>query len=81
MQIRYLVVMVVVVAGCQATPPVISEINDSSVKVQGGMGTTDQDYRSKAREGCGIYSKTEVPISHVCLDQYCLRKEVLFACK
>ncbi len=68
------------VAGC-ARPAVISDINDSSLKVQTGLGTTDEMLMTKAREGCGLYGKTPVRISHTCRDEYCFSKQVLFACK
>ena len=74
------VVIALLVSGC-TTPAVISDINDSSLKVQGGIGTTDSDYYAKALEGCALYSKKPVRISHVCIDGYCMRKTVLFACK
>lgn len=78
--------MMVVIAslfavGCTPVEPVISDINDSSLKVQTGLGTTDAMAMSKAREGCGLYDKTPVVISHQCLDGYCIRKSILFACK
>ncbi len=79
------IAMVVLVSlfamGCAPVEPVISDINDSSLKVQSGLGTTDAMVMSKAREGCSLYNKTPVAISHQCLDQYCFRKSVLFACK
>ena len=68
------------VAGC-AAPAIISDINDSSLKVQIGLGTTDEMLMTKAREGCALYGKTPVRISHICMDGYCFRKQVLFACK
>ncbi len=74
------VVIVLLVSGC-AAPAVISDISDSSLKVQGGFGTTDADIQMKAAEGCALYNKKPVRISHVCIDGYCFRKSVLFACK
>lgn len=68
------------VAGC-ARSAVISDISDSSLKVQTGLGTTDEMVMRKAREGCGLYGKTPVRISHICLDGYCFSKQILFACK
>lgn len=69
------------VAGCAAAPAVISDINDSSLKVQTGLGTTDEMVWTKAREGCSLYGKSPVRISHTCRDEYCFSKQVLFACK
>ena len=74
------VIVALLVSGC-STPAVISDIDDSSLKVQGGMGTTENDYYAKAKEGCSLYNKKPVRISHVCIDAYCTRKSVLFACK
>ncbi len=68
------------VTGCADTA-VISQINDSSLEIQAGLGTTDDMIMAQARWGCGIYNKTPVAISRRCLDEYCFRKAVLFACK
>ena len=76
-----IVIVGLVLAGCAAAPAVISDISDSSLKVQGGMGTTDAMIMAEARRGCGLYSKTPVRISHQCVDEYCIRKSVLFACR
>ena len=69
------------VAGCAPTQPVISDISDSSLEVQTGLGTTDAMVAQEARRGCGLYEKKAVRISQRCLDQYCIRKAILFACK
>ena len=66
--------------GC-ATPPVISDISDSSVKVQAGLGTPVDAVDSEAARGCGIYDKKPERLSFRCLDEYCFRKEYLFACR
>ncbi len=62
-------------------PAVISDINDSALKVQAGLGTTDEAILAEARRGCAIYGKTPVRISFVCKDEYCFTKDHLFACK
>ncbi len=67
-------------AGC-AAPAVISDINDSALKVQANVYTPMNEVNAKAREGCQIYNKTPVSISVQCLDGYCTRKAYLFACK
>ena len=72
--------MLFLLAGC-AAPAVISDINDSSLKVQANAYTYMGEVLVKAREGCKIYNKTPVSISHQCQDQYCIRSEYLFACK
>lgn len=67
-------------AGC-AAPAVISDINDSALKVQGNKLTPEKEFRREARKGCRLYGKKPVAISTRCLDQYCNRQERLFACK
>ena len=75
------VVSALLVFGCTPRPAVISDINDSSLKVETGLGTTDAMIQATAAEGCALYGKTPVWISHRCIDEYCFRKTVLFACK
>ncbi len=72
--------MLFLLAGC-AAPAIISDINDSSLKVQANAYTPMNEVWASARKGCTIYNKTPVSISHTCQDQYCIRKEYLFACK
>ena len=72
--------VLLLLAGC-AAPAVISDINDSSLKVQANVYTPMNEVNAKAREGCQIYNKTPVSISVQCLDGYCTRKAYLFACK
>jgi len=67
-------------AGC-AAPAVISDINDSAVKVQGNAYTPFEEITAEANQGCGHYNKSAVPISRACADYYCSRTEYLFACK
>ncbi len=44
MKHRYAMLSVLlIVAGCAASPAVISDISDSSIKVQSGMGTQAED--------------------------------------
>ena len=64
-----------------AAPAVISDINDSAVKVQTGLSTKPADILAEVSRGCGIYGKASVEISFKSVDQYCFSKEVLFACK
>ena len=78
---KLILLLVFGLIGCAPAPAVISNISDSSLEIQTGLGTTPEMLRAKAREGCGIYGKTPVSISHRCLDDYCLRKTILFACK
>jgi hypothetical protein len=76
----FAVATALVTAAC-AAPAVISDINDSSLKIQVNSYTPESEIAQKAREGCAIYDKTPVPISHRCMDGYCISKELLFACK
>jgi hypothetical protein len=76
----FAVVAALATAAC-AAPAVISDINDSSLKIQVNNLTPETEIAQKAREGCGLYNKTPVPISHRCMDGYCMSKEILFACK
>lgn len=64
-----------------ASPAVISDINDSALKVQGNAYTPVSEINLKAEEGCQIYNKSPVGISTTCLNQYCTMKEYLFACR
>jgi hypothetical protein len=67
-------------ASC-VTPAVTSDINDNAVKVVAGPFTKPEALQAEAARSCGIYNKTPIPISLQCLDEYCLRKVHLFACK
>ena len=75
------IILGVLLLGCAGKPAVISAINDSSLEVQTGLGTTDRMINQEAKRGCGIYDKKPVEISHRCLDQYCWSKSILFACQ
>ena len=77
---RFAILVPFLLAGC-AAPAVISDINDSSLKVQANAYTSINEVNAKAREGCSLYSKTPVAISTQCLDGYCIRKKYLYACK
>ena len=68
-------------AACQPAPAVISDISDSALTVQAGTGTTRADIEAQAVEGCGLYDREPVEISQRCLDEYCFRKAILFACR
>ncbi len=78
---RALVCAAALLLGACAAPAIISDINDSALKVQSGLGTTDEAILAKAREGRAVYGKTPVRISFVCKDEYCFTKNHLFACK
>ncbi len=67
-------------AGCLKTPAVIADLETDKVVVQSGMGTTEEDVWAKAREGCALHDRLPKPLSAKCVDQYCLSKNLLFAC-
>lgn len=68
-------------AACTPPAPVISDISDSAIKIQSYSDNSTGDVTRKANEGCSIYKKTATAISYSCLDNYCMQKEYLFACK
>lgn len=67
--------------GCAPAPAVIADLESDKVVVQAGAGTPDHAIASVAAKGCAIHEGKPVRISHICLDAYCLRKNVLFACR
>jgi hypothetical protein len=71
------VIALAVLAGC--AQPVISDINDSSLRVVQRLGTPMEQVHAEAKRGCNIYGKTPMPISHKCLDGYCFTKQHLYA--
>lgn len=81
MKLRFFALFGALLTAACAAPAVISDINDSSLKIQVNSYTPQNEIAQKAQEGCGIYHKTPVPISQRCLDGYCINKELLFACQ
>ena len=81
MRLKYCALIVALLTAACAAPAVISDINDSSLKIQVNNLTPQNEIAQKAQEGCGIYHKTPVPISQRCLDGYCINKELLYACQ
>ena len=72
---------VLVAAACRPAPPVIADLEQDKVIIQGGLGTTIESIRAEARRGCAIHDRTPVAINESCLDDYCIRKQYLFACR
>ena len=72
---------ILVVAGCVATPAVISDLNEDKVVVQSGMGTTAGAIANEAQRGCALHGRRAVAISKRCIDEYCIRALHLFACQ
>lgn len=71
----------VLLAACGPQPAVISDINDSSVKVMAYPRTPKEAVRAEANRGCATYGKVAQPMSYQCVDEYCWTKQVLYACK
>ena len=68
--------------GCVAKPPVIVDLEQDKVVIEGGMRTSKEALIAKAEEGCAIHGKqASEGISTRCLDPYCIRALYLFACK
>ena len=67
-------------SGCVTTPAVISDLEDDKVIVQAGLGTPDSEVMKMAEDGCALHGRTPATISTKCLDEYCIKKDVLFAC-
>ena len=67
-------------AGC-ATRAVISDLETDKVKVQHNNQPDDTLVMKTANDGCRIHNRYALAISSRCLDQYCINKETLFACK
>src|SRR5262245_5487152 len=65
------------VAACIA--PVVPDI--SPLRIQVDAGTPAVEIELRARDGCAAYGKEPVAVSYRCLDDNCLRRELLFACK
>lgn len=73
------VVALFVVTGC-AMQPVISDISDSSLKVQTNPQTPVEAADAKAVEGCGLYGKKPTYISTQGPDYYTGLMYRLYAC-
>lgn len=65
--------------GCVATATV-SDIGDDHVKVQVNVTAKRPLADAKANAACALYGKRAKYMSYRCMDQYCMMKEVLYAC-
>jgi len=79
LQLASLLLLTVFIAGCE-TSAVLSDVSEDAVRVQ-AMGNDRAMIMPEARRGCTIYGRTPIEISYRCLDEYCIQKEYLFACK
>lgn len=78
---KSLVALAALMTAACAAPAVISDISDSSLKLQANNYTPPAEILAEADRGCALYNKEPVRISERCMDGYCSYKEVLFACK
>ena len=76
---RALIVLpVLVLAGCAA--PIVSDVSDSSVKVQAPAYTNIEEINAKAAEACAIYGKQRSEhLSYQDVGNF--KREHLYACK
>ena len=82
----------VLLAGCAARPPVVSDISHDSAKIQipsllfqSAKQQQQSQVQAEADRACGIYGRiASNPISSRCVQHgdfgICLTEEVLFAC-
>lgn len=68
----------IVLAGC-VTQAVVSDLESDKVKVR-ATGNDMAVIMAEARRGCAMHGRTPRQVSFVCLDNYCINKEYLFAC-
>lgn len=76
---RLAALAVVALSGC-AMQPVISDISDSSLKVQGNAQTPKEAVDAKAAEGCALYGKAPTYVSTQGPDYYTGLSSHLYAC-
>ena len=79
-----IVLSVLVLAGCTIPKDaVISEINDSSVKIQAPTTVAQVLFDAKAREGCAMFNKApSAPLSERLIEtELYYAREVLYACQ
>lgn len=76
-----LIAAALILAGCQGRA-VIADLEEDKVIVQHNTAAEeDGTLMRTAREGCRVHGRTPVAISSSCLDNYCINKRSLFACK
>jgi len=66
-------------SGC-VTKAVISDLESDKVIVQ-ATGNDMAIIMAEARRGCSMHGRVPQEVSYRCLDNYCVQKEYLFACK
>lgn len=69
---------ILVLAGCAT--PVVSDVSDSSVKIQAGAYASIEEINTKAAEACAIYGKQRS--NHLSYQEVGnFKREHLYACK
>ena len=61
------------------TNAVVSDLEQDKVKVQ-ATGNDMTVIFAEARRGCAMHGRVPKEVSFVCLDDYCIKKEYLYAC-
>lgn len=69
------------IVACGPREAVITDINESSVRVLQYYNTPDSAVAREAERGCQLYGKEAVGLSTTCLDGFCDSQEHLFACQ
>jgi len=78
---------IALLAGCASgprkpQPSILADAGEGAVKVQEPWLGSAELTKAVAAEACSVYNRDAIgPISHRCLDQYCMTKVVLFQCK
>lgn len=80
---RPVFVLALLLTGCLgAEAPIISDIDDSSVKIQVNAAVPQDQVDAKAAEGCAVYGKQRTEaLSERRFGQYGYMREVLYACR
>lgn len=74
-----LIAAMMAIVGC-APRTVLVDLEHDKAIVQSQHANNEQ-IRRTAEEGCNVHNRTAVAISYSCLDNYCIQKRTLFACK
>jgi len=67
-------------AGCAPQAAISNLTTDQVVVVSAGDDNGAASMQTAA-QGCAVHKRVAVPISRLCMDQWCFQKQVLFACK
>jgi hypothetical protein len=75
-----LLALAVALGGCHPAPT-ISQISESSLSIDQGLGTTMAQVRAEAERGCGVYGRTPALVSSRCRGAACVTSTYLYACR